>query len=403
MDSLRMQRAMRTLTRTWRRTVRVRLILVSALAILAAYRVSSFMNEVRAEEPHAPATQTPVKRSKPMTNKYTKPSDAELRKALTPMQYEVTQKDATEPPFRNAFYDNHEPGLYVDVTTGEPLFSSNDKFDSGTGWPSFTKPIQNEHIVNKEDRTYGMRRVEVRSKAGDSHLGHVFDDGPGPTGLRYCINSASLRFIPVAKLDAEGYGQFKALFKDGGTVTQGAPEANSCAVPKAGEAPGCNSTLETALLAGGCFWGMEDLLRKIPGVLETEVGYTGGDSESPSYEQVKTGRTGHAESVRVTFDPKQLSYADLLEKWFFKMHDPTTTDRQGNDVGTQYRSAIFVTSDAQRKVAEDVKKRVDASGKWKKPVVTQIVSAGSFTPAESYHQDYLVKHPGGYTCHWMRD
>jgi peptide methionine sulfoxide reductase msrA/msrB len=160
---------------------------------------------------------------------------------------------------------------------------------------------------------------------------------------------------------------------------------------------------ETAVLAGGCFWGMEELLRKIPGVIDTEVGYAGGSTASPTYEAVKTGSTGHAEAVRIVFDPSKLSYAELLEKWFFRMHDPTTRNRQGNDVGTQYRSAIFVSSPDQRKTAEAVKARVDQSGKWKAPLVTEIVEAGPFTAAEGYHQGYLEKNPGGYTCHWLRD
>jgi len=160
---------------------------------------------------------------------------------------------------------------------------------------------------------------------------------------------------------------------------------------------------EVAILAGGCFWGMEEILRKIPGVLDTEVGYTGGTTQSPTYEDVHTGKTGHAESVRVVFDPAQLSYEDLLAKWFFRMHDPTTQNRQGNDVGTQYRSAIFVTSPEQRRIAEAVKKRIDASGKWHEPIVTEIVEAGPFTAAEDYHQDYLQERPQGYTCHYLRD
>jgi peptide methionine sulfoxide reductase msrA/msrB len=183
----------------------------------------------------------------------------------------------------------------------------------------------------------------------------------------------------------------------------GSPDrpGKSAAAPSA-EAPQAPAGLEVAVLAGGCFWGMEDLLRKIPGVVETEVGYAGGAALAPSYETVKTGTSGHAESVKVVFDPSKLTYADLLEKWFFRMHDPTTKNRQGNDVGSQYRSAIFVGSSEQRRVALEVIARVNASGKWDAPIVTEVADAGPFTKAEDYHQDYLVKNPGGYTCHFLR-
>ena len=162
-----------------------------------------------------------------------------------------------------------------------------------------------------------------------------------------------------------------------------------------------SETTERALLAGGCFWGMQDLIRRRPGVLSTRVGYSGGALENPTYDQVKTGQTGHAESIEIVFDPSVTSYREMLEL-FFQIHDPTTVDRQGNDIGTQYRSAIFYLDETQKTVAEDTIKDVDASGLWPGKVVTEVTPAGEFWNAEEFHQDYLERYPNGYTCHFPR-
>jgi methionine-S-sulfoxide reductase len=175
------------------------------------------------------------------------------------------------------------------------------------------------------------------------------------------------------------------------------------ALPAVPPAPQPAPGLETIYLAGGCFWGMEEILRKIPGVRETQAGYTGGWLPNPKYDDTHDSKSGHAESVKVVFDPKTLSLEELLEKWFFRMHDPTTLNRQGNDTGSQYRSAIFTFNETQKTTAETVKARVNASGKWRRPVVTEIATASIWYSAEGYHQKYLVKNPGGYTCHFMRD
>ncbi len=314
-----------------------------------------------------------------------KPTDAELRRRLTEEQYRVTQQNGTERAFSGAYDAHFEPGIYVDVVSGKPLFSSLDKYDSGCGWPAFTRPIDDDAVAERDDTSHGMRRTEIRSARADSHLGHVFPDGPADAGgLRYCINSAALRFVPLSEMDAEGYGAYLERFRNAGLTEP--PE-----------------TVETAVLAGGCFWGMQEILRSIDGVIETRVGYCGGTLPNATYEAVKRGGTGHAESVKVIFNPEKLPFRRLLTDWFFRMHDPTTPNRQGNDIGESYRSTIFYCTETQKAEALAAIRETEESGRWPAPIVTTVEPVRNWSDAEEVHQDYLQKNPGGYTCHWLRD
>jgi peptide methionine sulfoxide reductase msrA/msrB len=297
-------------------------------------------------------------------------SDDEWRQRLSPEQYRVLRSQGTERPFCGTLLDNKKQGVYSCAGCGLPLFSSDAKFHSGTGWPSFFQPIAKENILECEDTSHGMRRVEINCARCDGHLGHVFPDGPRPTGLRYCMNSESLKFTPSEEM---------------ASLADPAAESQSAGATAPNTA--------TAVLAGGCFWCTEAAFEQLEGVVDVTSGYAGGAKDTANYRRVCDGDTGHAEVIRITYDPAKITYDQLLDV-FFDAHDPTQLNRQGNDVGTQYRSAIFYASDEEKQAAEAKIRSLNERGAFSHPIVTTLEPLTAFYPAEDYHQDYARHNPG---------
>jgi len=306
-------------------------------------------------------------------------------KKLTPQEEQVIVRKGTEPPFSGKYNKHFEKGVYTCKRCGAELFESSSKFQSDCGWPSFDDQIPG---AVKRQRDRDGRRTEVLCANCGAHLGHLFrGERLTPKNARYCVNSISMDFIPAEQRTQKAMAQARPV------ETQ-----NLASLPRTDNPSADKRKTERALFASGCFWGTEYYMQRAPGVISTTVGYTGGRTENPTYKQVCTGRTGHAETVEVIYDPSKTSY-EQLARLFFETHDFTQLNRQGPDIGTQYRSAIFYLDDEQKQIAQRLTRQLREKGFG---VKTQIAKAGKFWPAEDYHQDYYNTTGKTPYCHVYR-
>lgn len=332
------------------------------LSLAACYASEAPVELVSSPEASEPEVKVVAMETEPIAKDeidYMDISDAEWRERLTPEQYRILRQAGTERAGTGKYDKFYEEGDYLCAGCGNLLFRSAEKYDSGCGWPAYTMPFNEDAVTFKEDNSLGMRRIEVCCARCGGHLGHVFNDGPPPTGTRFCINSEAMIFVPADQAEKE---------------------------------------LATATFGAGCFWGVESIFRRVDGVIDTAVGYAGGTKDNPTYKEVCYTDTGHAEAVEVKYDPEIVDYEKLVEV-FFDNHDPTTLNRQGPDVGTQYRSVIFCYDDAQREAAEAAVASLTEAERFKDPIVTQVVDAKPFWRAEEYHQRYFEKRGIEPTCH----
>lgn len=302
-------------------------------------------------------------------------TDDEWREILSEEQFRILRSSGTERPFCGALLDNKTEGVYTCAACGLPLFSSSAKFESGSGWPSFFKPIAEGNVAERVDRSHGMIRTEINCARCDGHLGHVFDDGPRPTGLRFCLNSESLAFTPLDEV---------ASLADPAAAKKNADESK--------DPINADGQRAAVVLAGGCFWCVEAVFEELDGVIEAVSGYAGGSKETANYKEVAAGKTKHAEAVRIIFDPNKISYEELLQI-HFATHDPTQLNRQGNDIGPQYRSAIFYANEREKALAEAIIEDLTDAKAFSRPIVTTLEPLTEFYVAEAYHQNYVCENP----------